>query len=216
MKFFLDTAQLEEIKEAAAYGMLDGVTTNPSLVAKVGLPYQQLVRQICEVCKGPISAEVLGTTYDEMLSEARQWAELSSQVVVKIPLTSEGLKVVSTCTSEGIRTNVTLCFSAVQALMAAKAGATYISPFVGRLDDCGHNGMDLISEIKQIYDAYKLKTEVLVASIRSPLHLKEAAMIGADVATIPFKVLNQIVKHPLTDKGLATFLEDAKSIPQIN
>ncbi|NRA44895.1 MAG: fructose-6-phosphate aldolase [Oligoflexales bacterium] len=214
MKFFLDTAQIDEIKEAAAYGMLDGVTTNPSLVAKAGLPYEQIIRDICEVCKGPISAEVLGTSYDEMLKEARQWASLSSQVVVKIPLTIEGLKVVSSCTAEGIRTNVTLCFSAVQALMAAKAGASYISPFVGRLDDCGQHGMELISEIKKIYNNYKLPTEVLVASIRSPLHLKDAAKLGADVATIPFKVLSQIVKHPLTDKGLAAFLEDAKSIPQ--
>lgn len=214
MKFFLDTAQIDEIKEAATYGMLDGVTTNPSLVAKAGLPYEQLIREICEVCKGPISAEVLATSYEEMLKEARQWAGISSQVVVKIPLTIDGLKAVATCSAEGIRTNVTLCFSAVQALMAAKAGASYISPFVGRLDDCGHNGMELISDIKKIYENYQLNTEVLVASIRSPLHLKEAAMLGADVSTIPFKVLSQIVKHPLTDKGLAVFLEDAKSIPQ--
>lgn len=214
MKFFLDTANIEEIKQVRAFGMLDGVTTNPSLVAKTGASYEAIIREICEVCPGPISAEVIGTSYDEIMKEARIWASISSQVVVKIPLIREGLKAVATCASEGISTNVTLCFSSLQALAAAKAGATYISPFIGRLDDCGHEGMSVISEIKKIYDNYNFDTKVLVASVRSPLHLRDAALLGADIATVPFNVIDQVIKHPLTDLGLEKFLNDAKLIPK--
>ena len=214
MKFFLDTADLEEIKKVHSFGMLDGVTTNPSLVAKTGKSYESVIRNICEFCPGPISAEVIGTDYETMMEEARAWAKISPQVVVKIPLIMDGLKAVATCHDEGIATNVTLCFSSLQALAAAKAGATYISPFIGRLDDCGHQGMDVISEIKKIYSNYNMQTKILVASVRSPLHLKEAALLGADIATIPFKVIEQLVGHPLTDSGLEKFLKDAKRIPK--
>lgn len=214
MKFFIDTADIEEIKQAAALGILDGVTTNPSLVAKTGRDYKSVIEEICEICSGPISAEVLALDYDGMMKEAREWAGLASNIVVKIPLTEQGLRAVVTCTNEGIKTNVTLCFSATQALLAAKAGATYISPFVGRLDDIAHEGMDLIREIKDIYNNYGLTTEILVASIRSPMHLLESARIGADVSTIPLKVFNQLIKHPLTDIGLAQFVEDSKKIPK--
>ncbi len=213
MKFFIDTADVEEIKKAADYGILDGVTTNPSLVAKTGRDYKEVVKEICEICPGPISAEVISTDYEGMMREARDWASLADNIVVKVPLIEEGIKAVVTCTKENIKTNVTLCFSSNQALLAAKAGATYISPFVGRLDDIGHEGLEIISEIKQIYDNYDFKTEILVASIRNPLHLRDAALYGADVSTIPFKVFQQLTKHPLTDVGLAKFLEDAKKIP---
>lgn len=214
MKFFIDTADINEIKEAASLGILDGVTTNPSLVAKTGRDYKSVIKDILEVCKGPVSAEVLAVDYEGMMKEARDWAALASNVVVKIPLTEDGIKAVVTCTAEGIKTNVTLCFSASQALVAAKAGATYISPFVGRLDDISHEGMGLIREIKEVYANYNMTTEILVASIRSPMHLLDSARVGADVSTIPLKVFNQLIKHPLTDIGLAKFIEDTKKIPQ--
>lgn len=213
MQFFVDTAHIDEIKEIAELGQLDGVTTNPSLVAQTGRDYESVIREICEICSGPISAEVLAIDYEGMMAEARKWHKVAEQIVVKVPLTLAGLKAVNQCHREGIRTNVTLCFSATQALAAAKAGATYISPFVGRLDDIGLDGMDLIREIKAIYSHYALSTQILVASIRSPNHITQAAMIGAECATIPPKVFKQIIQHPLTDKGLAQFLEDAKKIP---
>lgn len=208
MKFFIDTANIPEIREAAALGILDGVTTNPSLVAKEGKDFRKLLDEILEIVDGPVSAEVISTDYDNMLKEARELAKISDNIVIKIPLIKEGLKTVKTLSLEGIKTNVTLCFSPSQALLAAKAGATYISPFVGRLDDISINGMDLIAQILQIYRNYGYATEVLVASIRHPLHLVEAAMMGADVATMPFKVINQLFKHPLTDSGLDNFLKD--------
>lgn len=214
MKFFIDTADIDEIKSAAELGILDGVTTNPSLVAKTGRDYKSVIKDIIEICKGPVSAEVLSIDYDGMMKEAREWAQVAPNVVVKIPLTADGIKAVVTCSAEGIKTNVTLCFSASQALLAAKAGATYISPFVGRLDDISREGMDLIKEIKEIYANYNFATEILVASVRSPMHLLDSALIGADVATIPLKVFNQLVKHPLTDIGLQQFIEDTKKIPQ--
>ena len=212
MKFFIDTANIEEIKKAASYGLLDGVTTNPSLVAKEGKDFIELLKEIIKIVDGPISAEVVSLDYEGMLKEARELAKIHSNIVIKVPLIKEGLKAVKTLTEEGIKTNVTLCFSAAQALLAAKAGATYISPFVGRLDDIGHNGMDLIEQIVQIYENYGYTTQVLVASVRSPLHLIDAALIGADVATIPFAVIEKLFKHPLTDSGLETFLNDWKKL----
>lgn len=208
MKFFLDTGNLNEIKEAASWGVVDGVTTNPSLVSKEGKDFKQLIKEICQIVDGPISAEVVGTVCESMLEEARELVKIHRNVVVKIPLIVEGLKAVKVLSQEGIKTNVTLCFSATQALLAAKAGATYISPFIGRLDDISSTGMDLIKDIKTIYQNYAFKTQILTASIRHPLHVLEAAKYGSDVATMPFKVLQQIVKHPLTDIGLKTFLSD--------
>ena len=212
MKFFIDTANIDEIKEAASLGILDGVTTNPSLVAKEGKNFRELLDEIIKIVDGPISAEVIATDYDGMLKEARELAAIHKNIVVKIPLIKEGLKAVKTLTDEGINTNVTLCFSASQALLAAKAGATYISPFVGRLDDISTSGMDLISQIVQIYSNYNYQTEVLVASIRHPLHLVEAALMGADVCTIPFAVINKLFNHPLTDIGIDKFLSDWKKL----
>ncbi|MBK6533915.1 MAG: fructose-6-phosphate aldolase [Deltaproteobacteria bacterium] len=214
MKFFIDTADLKEIRDAAAMGVIDGVTTNPSLVAKSGRKYLDVVREICEVVDGPISAEVLSVDYDGMMAEALDWAKVHKNVVVKLPLTLDGLRATKACTSQGIKTNVTLCFSANQALLAAKAGATYISPFVGRLDDISENGMDLIGDIVTIYQNYDFRTQVLVASVRHPIHVSQAALLGADVCTIPYKVIEQLAKHPLTDSGLAKFVEDAKKIPR--
>jgi transaldolase len=214
MKFFIDTADVKEIREAAAMGLVDGVTTNPSLVAKTGRKFREVLFEVCDIVKGPVSAEVVGTTYDVIMKEARELAGLRPNIVVKIPLIPEGLKAVRTCTDEGIKTNVTLCFSATQALLAAKAGATYISPFVGRLDDVSTNGMQLIQEIVQIYDNYGFATEVLVASVRHPMHVQEAALIGAHVATCPLSVLIQLSKHPLTDAGLAKFLADWEKVPK--
>lgn len=208
MKFFLDTGNLNEIKEAASWGVVDGVTTNPSLVSKEGKDFKQLIKEICQIVDGPISAEVVGTVCESMLEEARELVKIHRNVVVKIPLIVEGLKAVKVLSGEGIKTNVTLCFSATQALLAAKAGATYISPFIGRLDDISSTGMDLIKDIKTIYQNYSFKTQILTASIRHPLHVLEAAKYGSDVATMPFKVLQQIVKHPLTDIGLKAFLSD--------
>ncbi|MBP6630678.1 MAG: fructose-6-phosphate aldolase [Kofleriaceae bacterium] len=214
MKFFIDTADIKEIREAAAMGLVDGVTTNPSLVARTGRKFRDVLLEICDLVPGPVSAEVVGTTHDEMMREARELAALRPNIVVKIPLIAEGLKATRTCSNEGIKTNVTLCFSATQALLAAKAGATYISPFVGRLDDVATDGMQLISEILEIYDHYGFETEVLVASVRHPMHVQQAARMGAHVATCPLSVLLQLAKHPLTDLGLAKFLADWDKVPK--
>ena len=212
MKIFIDTANLEEIKEANDMGVLDGVTTNPSLIAKEQCDFKTRIKEICEIVDGPISAEVISTDYTGMLKEADELVKIHPNIVIKIPLIPEGIKAVKTLSEKGIKTNVTLCFSPAQALIAAKAGATYISPFVGRLDDIQSNGMELIHEIVTIYDNYGFETEILVASIRHPNHFVEAALLGADVATVPLKVIKQLLKHPLTDIGLEKFLEDAKKI----
>lgn len=212
MKFFIDTANIKEIREAAALGILDGVTTNPSLVAKEGKDFRKLLDEILSIVDGPVSAEVISTDYDGLLKEAHEYAAIHHNIVVKVPLIKEGLKAVRTLASENIKTNVTLCFSPSQALLAAKAGATYISPFVGRLDDISHDGMGLISQIVQIYKNYDYKTEVLVASIRHPLHLVEAALMGAHVSTMPFSVIDKLFNHPLTDLGLEKFLSDWKKL----
>ena len=214
MKFFIDTGEVSEIRQAHAMGLVDGVTTNPSLIAKSGRPYKEVVVEICDIVNGPISAEVLSTTYDEMMVEARVWHKLHPNVVVKLPLIPDGLRATRTCTNEGIRTNVTLCFSPNQALLAAKAGASYISPFIGRLDDCSETGMELIDKIVRIYKNYGYATEVLVASVRNPTHVVDAALIGAHVCTIPYSVMLQLAKHPLTDVGLKKFVEDAQKIPR--
>lgn len=208
MKIFLDTANVEEIREAISWGVLDGVTTNPSLVAKEGRDFKSLLLEICSIVNGPVSAEVVGTTFEEMLTEGRSLAHIHENIVVKIPLIIEGLKAVKALSSEGIQVNVTLCFSASQALLAAKAGATYISPFVGRLDDISHEGLEVVRDIKAIYSQQGLPTKILAASLRHPLHVVEAAKMGADVGTLPFKVLEQMTKHPLTDLGLERFLKD--------
>ncbi len=210
MKFFIDTAKIEEIKEAASLGILDGVTTNPSLVSKTGKDFRKLLDAILELVDGPVSAEVIPTDYNGIVKEGRELSAIHKNIVVKVPLIKEGLKAVKTLSEEGIKTNVTLCFSPSQALLAAKAGATYISPFVGRLDDISTSGMELISQIVQIYRNYNYETEVLVASIRHPLHLVEAALMGADVCTMPFDVINKLFNHPLTDVGLEKFLSDWK------
>jgi transaldolase len=214
MKFFIDSADLKEIRDCKEQGIIDGVTTNPSLVAKSGRKFKDVLLEICEVIKGPVSAEVVSLEHGEMMREARELAKLAPNIVVKVPMTAEGLKAVKRCTDEGIKTNVTLCFSPVQALLAAKAGAGYISPFVGRLDDIAAVGMDLVRQIVAIYKNYDLKTEVLVASVRSPNHIVEAALCGAHVATVPYAVLQQLVKHPLTDSGLAKFLSDWEKVPK--
>lgn len=210
MKIFLDTANVIEIREAASLGVLDGVTTNPSLVAKEGREFKDLLKEICGIVKGDVSAEVVSTHVDGMMKEGRELAKVADNIVVKIPLINEGLKAVKCLKAEGIRTNVTLCFSPNQALLAAKAGAYIISPFVGRLDDISTSGMDLIQQILTIYDNYGYDTQVLVASIRHPMHVVEAAMMGADIGTMPYKVFEQLVKHPLTDVGLEKFLSDWK------
>jgi transaldolase len=214
MKLFIDTASITEIRECMEQGVIDGVTTNPSLVARTGRKFRDVLIEICEVVKGPVSAEVVSLDAPGMMREAHDYAKVASNVVVKLPLTGEGLKAVRKCKEEGIKTNVTLCFSAAQALLAAKAGAGYISPFVGRLDDIAHNGMDLIRQIVTIYDNYGFDTEVLVASVRSPNHIVEAALAGAHVSTIPYSVIQQLVKHPLTDSGLKKFLEDWEKVPK--
>ncbi len=209
MKFFVDTADVKEIQELAATGLLDGVTTNPSLIAKSGRPFLDVIKEICRIVDGPVSAEVTATDHQTMLAEGHKLAGLAKNVCVKVPLTVDGLKTCKVLSGEGIQVNVTLCFSAAQALLAAKAGATFISPFVGRLDDIGQDGMELIADIIAIYSAYpNLKTEVLVASVRHPVHVVSAAKMGADVATLPPSVLKQMFNHPLTDKGLAAFLAD--------
>lgn len=209
MKFFIDTANLNEIREATELGLIDGVTTNPSLIAKEGnVDFRDHVAAICEIVHGDVSVEVTSLQMDGMLKEGRDYARIAPNVVVKCPLTRDGLKATKTLTSEGIKVNVTLCFSAAQAILAAKAGAAYISPFLGRLDDIGHDGLEILSEIVEIYGNYDWKTEILAASIRNPLHVIEAARMGAHVATMPFKVIEQLIKHPLTDKGLDQFLAD--------
>ena len=215
MKFFVDTADVAEIKELAATGLLDGVTTNPSLIAKSGRDFKQTIAEICAIVPGPVSAEVAALDYDGMLREGRILAKIAKNVTVKVPLTMDGLRACKVLTSEGTMVNVTLCFTANQALLAAKAGATFVSPFIGRLDDIGLNGMDLIREIRAIYDNYQdLTTDILAASIRTVSHVKEAAIIGADVATIPPAILKALVKHPLTDSGIATFTADWKKTGQ--
>ncbi|MGE5567592.1 MAG: fructose-6-phosphate aldolase [Rhodospirillales bacterium] len=210
MKIFLDTANLEEIRKGVGWGVVDGVTTNPSLIAKEGRPFEEQIRRICEMVHGDISAEVVSTEAAQMVEEGRKLSRIHPNVVVKCPLTRDGLNATAALTREGVRVNVTLCFSPAQALLAAKAGAYIISPFVGRLDDIGHTGMDLVADIVEIYRTYGFKTQVLAASIRSPLHVVEAARAGAHIATMPFAVLDKLFDHPLTDKGLAQFLKDYK------
>ena len=212
MKFFIDTAKIDEIKEAAALGILDGVTTNPSLVSKEGKNFRKLLDEILKIVDGPVSAEVVSTDYEGILKEGRDLASIHKNIVVKVPLIKEGLKAVKTLTSEGINVNLTLCFSPTQAILAAKAGATYVSPFVGRLDDISTGGMDLIAQIVQIFGNYDYQTEVLVASIRHPLHVVEAGLMGADVCTMPFAVIDKMFNHPLTNIGLEKFLSDWKKL----
>lgn len=212
MKFYIDTAMIDEIREANKRGLVDGVTTNPTLVAKTGKPHFQVIKEICQEVKGLVSAEVLSLKADEMYKEGVELAKIHDNVVVKIPMCDEGLIAVRRFSAEGIKTNVTLVFSPVQALLVAKAGATIISPFVGRLDDVGQNGMKLIQQIRQIYKNYDFHTQILVASIRHPIHILDSALIGADIVTVPFKVIQQLAKHPLSDKGIEQFLQDAKSM----
>jgi len=216
MKFFIDTANLDEIKEAHSLGILDGVTTNPSLIAKEGIAnredFEQHIKTICEVVQAPVNAEAVSTDHGQMIVEARKLAEIDSHVVVKIPMTTSGLKAVKQLSEEGIKTNVTLIFSPLQALLAAKAGANYVSPFVGRLDDISHEGMDLVEQIVDIYSNYLFETEIIVASVRNPLHVLAAAKMGADIATIPFKVIEQLAQHPLTTAGLDKFLKDWQKV----
>jgi transaldolase len=216
MKLFIDTANVAEITEAASWGILDGVTTNPSLVAKEGRSYRELVAEICHIVPGPVSAEVLATEAEGMEREGRELAAIAENVVIKLPITKEGLKVCTRFAEEGIPTNLTLCFSPAQALLVAKAGATYVSPFIGRLDDVGHDGMQLIREIVQIYDAYEFATQVLVASVRHTQHVVEAALAGADVSTVPFKVLEQLFHHPLTEIGIQRFLADYRAARDVH
>ncbi len=208
MKFFIDTANIDEIREAASLGVLDGVTTNPSLVAKEGRDFHTVLREIVSIVNGPISAEVTATDVEGMIDQAHTLADIHPNIVIKLPLITEGLRACKRLTDKGIKTNVTLCFSPSQALLAAKAGATYISPFIGRLDDISHDGMELIQQIRVIYDNYGFETQILAASIRHPMHVVQAALAGADVATIPHKVIGQLIKHPLTDIGQAKFLAD--------
>ncbi len=212
MKFFIDTANVDEIKEANDLGMVDGVTTNPSLVAKEGKDFRGLIKEICSIVAGPVNAEVVGLDAKRMVAEAEDLVSIADNIVIKVPLIEEGLKAVKILTEKGIKTNVTLCFSPVQALMAAKAGAAYVSPFVGRLDDISAVGMDLVEQIVTIYENYGYETEIIVASVRNPLHVLDAALVGADIATIPLKVIRQLIKHPLTDIGLENFLTDWKKL----
>jgi transaldolase len=214
MQFFIDTADVGEIKKALAMGLCDGVTTNPSLVAKTGRKFSEVLKEITSLVPGPISAEVTAVDYDGMMKEGRHYAKVAENVVVKVPMVIEGMRAVRDLTSEGIRTNVTLCFSPVQALLAAKAGATYISPFVGRLDDVSEDGMAIVAQIIEIYRNYDFATKVLVASVRHPIHILEAARLGADVATLPYAVIEQLAKHPLTDAGLKKFLADWEKVPK--
>jgi len=216
MKLFIDTANVAEITEAASWGILDGVTTNPSLVAREGRSYHELVAEICRIVPGPVSAEVLATDADGMEREGRELAGIAENVVVKLPITKDGVRVCARFSEEGIATNLTLCFSPAQALLVAKAGATYVSPFVGRIDDVGQDGMQLVREIVQIYDAYEFPTQVLVASVRHPQHVVEGALAGADVATVPFKVLQQLFYHPLTDIGLQRFISDFREAKDVH
>ena len=208
MKFFIDTANIDEIKEAHSMGMVDGVTTNPTLIAKAGRDFEEIIRDICTIVDGPISAEVISIDADGMIKEARQLAKIHENIVVKVPMTVDGLKATRRLAEEGIKTNVTLVFSPLQALMAAKAGATFVSPFIGRLDDLSQEGLLLVEQIVEIYSNYAFDTEIIVASIRNPLHVLESALMGADIATIPFDVLAKLAAHPMTDKGLKAFLDD--------
>lgn len=215
MKFFIDTGSPEEIRKAYEMGVIDGVTTNPTLISKENRGFDSLVKEICSIVQGlPVSLEVLGLKYEEMIREARTLAKIGDNIVVKIPMTSEGLRAIKTLIAEGIKTNTTLVFSPTQALLAAKAGSTYISPFIGRLDDISQTGMELVEQIVTIFDNYGFESEVIVASIRHPIHVLEAALIGADVATIPFKVIEQLVQHPLTDIGIERFLADWEKVPK--
>ena len=211
MKFFIDTANIDEIKEALAMGMVDGVTTNPTLIAREKGEFKEIIAEICRLVEGPISAEVISLDTGGMVAEARELGQIHANIVVKVPMTTDGLKAVRILAAEGIKTNVTLVFSALQALMAAKAGATYVSPFVGRLDDLSQEGMQLIEQVADIFDNYGYDTEIIVASIRNPMHVLDTALIGADIATIPFKVLKKLAAHPLTDKGIQSFLDDWKN-----
>ncbi|MBI4981591.1 MAG: fructose-6-phosphate aldolase [Candidatus Omnitrophica bacterium] len=214
MKIFIDTANVNEIKEALNLGVIDGVTTNPSLISKEKRPAQEVLKEICALVSGPVSGEVISLEAESMIKEARELASLAKNIIIKVPLTKDGLKAVKVLAKENIKTNVTLCFSATQALLAAKAGADYISPFIGRLDDIAQVGMDLIRNIKTIYKNYGFKTQIIVASVRNPVHVLDAALVGADIATIPFNVIEQLIKHPLTDIGIQRFLEDYKKIPK--
>ena len=214
MKFFIDTANITEIKKASEWGLVDGVTTNPSLVSKEGRDFKDLIKEICSIVDGPVNAEVISLNAEGMIKEARELSKIYKNIVVKMPMTLEGLKAVKTVSREGIKTNVTLVFSPTQALMAAKAGASYASPFVGRLDDISQNGMELINQIMTIYENYDFATEVIVASVRHPLHVVDAALLGAHIATIPFKVIEQLSKHPLTDIGIERFLKDWEKVPK--
>lgn len=208
MKFFIDTANVDEIRDAHAMGMVDGVTTNPTLIAKSGRDFREVIAEICEIVDGPVSAEAVRLDAEGMIAEARDLAKIHKNIVVKIPMTVDGLKAVGVLSAEGISTNVTLVFSSLQALMAAKAGATYVSPFVGRLDDLASDGMEIIEQIVTIYNNYGFQTEIIVASIRNPIHVLESALIGADIATIPYDVIRKLAAHPLTDKGIQAFLAD--------
>jgi transaldolase len=208
MKFFIDTANIDEIREANSMGMVDGVTTNPSLIAKEGRDFEEVIKEICQIVDGPISAEVISIDTEGMIKEARHLTKIHDNIVVKIPMTVDGLKATRVLSEEGIKTNVTLVFSPLQALMAAKAGATYVSPFIGRLDDLSQEGLLLVEQIVEIYSNYAFNTEIIVASIRNPLHVLESALMGADIATIPFSVLGKLAAHPMTDKGLKAFLDD--------
>ena len=214
MKFFIDTANTDEIRKAWELGVIDGVTTNPSLMSKEGKDPVELLKTICSIVDGPVNAEVVGLTADVMIKEAKVLSKIHKNIVIKIPMIEEGLKAVKKLSAQGIKTNVTLIFSATQALLAAKAGASYVSPFVGRLDDISHDGMEIVGQIIDIYDNYLFETEVIVASVRNPLHVLDAAMMGADIATIPFSVIAQLAKHPLTDIGLAKFLKDWEKVPK--
>ncbi len=214
MKIFIDTANVKDIKEAVALGVIDGVTTNPSLIAKENRKAPELLKEICSLVDGPVSAEVISLEPEGMINEASELVKIAKNIVIKIPLIKEGLKAVKIVKAKGIKTNVTLCFSPSQALLAAKAGADYISPFIGRLDDISQVGMDLICDIKQIYSNYNFKTQIIVASVRNPIHVVDAAKIGADIATVPFAVIEQLIKHPLTDIGIQRFLDDWKKIPK--
>lgn len=214
MKLFIDTANIDEIREANALGIIDGVTTNPSLIAKEGKDFIAVVKEICSIVDGPISAEAISSKSDEIVKEARQLAKLHKNIVVKIPITQEGLKATKILSREDVKTNLTLCFSPAQALLAAKAGATYVSPFIGRLDDIGQTGMDLIKDLKVIFTNYNFKTQVIVASVRNPIHVLEAARIGADIATVPYNVLMALIKHPLTEIGIERFLKDWQNVPK--
>jgi transaldolase len=212
MKFFIDTANIDEIKEAASVGVLDGVTTNPTLISRENGNPTDILRNICEIVDGPISAEVVALDWENMVKEGKELAKIHDNIVVKIPMTKEGLKAVKALSSEGISTNVTLVFTGMQALLAARAGASFVSPFVGRLDDISTDGMESVSQIIQIFGNYSIDTEIIVASIRNPMHVLDAALMGADIATIPFKVIEQLTKHPLTDKGIESFLNDWEKV----